>query len=98
MPLKGTARFSIERIGNHTVEYNIHHNGSVMIYITYSYRPFRLYEKHHVMDKQPQQAGPHFWPNLVWLCHQIKKHIPILRGGIDEKTKISKAHKKNRRE
>jgi hypothetical protein len=50
LPLKGTARFGIERIGNHTVEYNIHPNGSVMIYVTCSYRPFRLYEEHDVLD------------------------------------------------
>jgi len=39
-----------ERIGLHDVEYIIHPNGSVMIYIICSNSPFRLYEEQDVID------------------------------------------------
>jgi hypothetical protein len=40
----------IERIGNHTIELRFHPNGSVMIYVSCSYQPFRLYNDQDVSD------------------------------------------------
>ena len=39
-----------ERIGNHTVEFRFHPNGSIMIYVTCSYRPFGLFNEQDVSD------------------------------------------------
>lgn len=50
LPLKGIAKHHSERIGIHTVKYLFHSNGSIMIYIRCSNRPFRLYEEHDVLD------------------------------------------------
>ena len=47
---KGTAKAITERIGVHTVEFHIHPNGSVMVYVSCSNRPFRLYEEQDVLD------------------------------------------------
>ncbi len=49
-PYKGTAKAITERIGVHTVEFHIHPNGSVMIYVSCSDRPFRLYDEQDVSD------------------------------------------------
>ncbi len=37
-----------ERIGNHVVEFRFHPNGSVMIYVSCSYQPFRLFDDQDV--------------------------------------------------
>jgi len=42
--------FFIERIGLYDVKYEIYQNGSVMIYIISSNRPFRLYNEQDVID------------------------------------------------
>ena len=47
---KGTAKAITERIGTHTVEFHIYPNGSIMIYVSCSDRPFRLYEEQDVSD------------------------------------------------
>ena len=47
---KGTAKAITERIGTHTVEVHLHPNGSVMIYVSCSDRPFRLYAEQDVSD------------------------------------------------
>lgn len=49
-PYKGTAKAATERIGIHTVEFHIHPNGSVMIYVSCSNTPFRLYDEQDVSD------------------------------------------------
>ncbi len=49
-PYKGTAKAITERVGIHTVEFHIHPNGSVMIYVRCSDRPFRLYDEQDVSD------------------------------------------------
>ena len=46
--MKGTAKAVTERIGTHTVEFHIHPNGSVMIYVSCSDKPFRLHEEQDV--------------------------------------------------
>ncbi len=47
---KGTAKAITEGIGIHTVEFHIHPNGSVMIYVSCSNKPFRLYDEQDVSD------------------------------------------------
>ncbi len=47
---KGAAKAITERIGIHTVEFHIHPNGSVMIYVSCSDKPFRLHEEQDVSD------------------------------------------------
>jgi hypothetical protein len=44
------SRSFTERIGLHDVQYTIHPNGSVMIYIISSNQPFRLYNEQDVID------------------------------------------------
>lgn len=39
-----------ERIGNHVAEFRFHPTGSVMIYVSCSYQPFRLYNDQDVSD------------------------------------------------
>jgi hypothetical protein len=39
-----------ERIGNHIVEFRFHPNGSVMIYVSCSYQPFRLFNDQDISD------------------------------------------------
>jgi hypothetical protein len=39
-----------ERIGNHVVEFRFYRTGSVMIYVSCSYQPFRLYNDQDVSD------------------------------------------------
>jgi hypothetical protein len=49
-PYKGTAKAVTERIGIHTVEFHIHPNGSVMVYVSCSEQPFRLQYEQDVSD------------------------------------------------
>jgi hypothetical protein len=50
-PCKGTAKAATEQIiGVYTVEFQVHPNGSVMIYVGCIYRPFRLYHEQDVLD------------------------------------------------
>lgn len=50
LKLQDNSRVAIERIGNYTVEFRIHPNGSVMIYVSCSYQPFRLFNDQDVSD------------------------------------------------
>ncbi len=50
LPSKGTAKATTERIGVHTVEFHIHPNDSVMLYVSCSDRSFRLYDEQDVSD------------------------------------------------
>ncbi len=54
LPSKGTAKVFSERIGNtrseHNVEFHIHPNSFIMIYVSCSDNPFRLYTEQDVSD------------------------------------------------
>jgi hypothetical protein len=47
---KGIAKAITDRIGIHTVEFHLHPNGSIMVYVSCSDRHFRLYEEQDVTD------------------------------------------------
>jgi hypothetical protein len=54
LPLHGIAKVHKEKIGQargpHNVEYQIHTNGTIMIYISCSDNPFRLYEEQDISE------------------------------------------------
>ena len=56
LPVKGSSKtkFHLERInqalGPPDLEYNVHPNGSVMVYVSCSHRPFRLHYEQDVLD------------------------------------------------
>ena len=68
-PYKGTAKSITERIGIHTVEFLIHPNGSVMVYVSCSEQPFRLQHEQDVS-------------NILFFLGRVEERIRLLLSDV----------------
>ncbi len=69
LPSKGTAKATTERIGVHTVEFHIHPNDSVMLYVSCSDRSFRLYDEQDVS-------------NILFFLGRVEERIRLLLSDV----------------